>query len=635
MVCLAADDLAERLVRTAWQTAASLGVEWVAVHIQTPRDNRANPTEKQVLERSLSLAAAQGAQVVALSGEDVGTELLTYAHAHNITNIVVGKHLSRPWRRVLHGALADELVRGSDGIHVLLVTSEEQSANVRLWDIELGRHPVRGYLGSVGAVVAATLVGLAVRPFLAPTNIALVYLLAVVLSATFWGMGPAIFSAVAAVVTFDILFVPPYGTLAVHDSQYFLTFVIFLIVGILISELGSRLRAQVDAARQRERETAALYALSTSMTRDTSSSLDAALQQLNSLFDAQAVLLRAESGETLTAYPPTNLPEIEKQAARWAFEHNEAAGHGTLNLAGAERLYLPLQSAQRMLGVLSVRPEARQRGVQSQRLLETFAGQVAIALEHARLSEQAEQARLLEASERFRNALLSSLSHDLRTPLASILGAATGLLDETAQLSPATRRDLVETIHEEARRLNRYVGNLLNMTRLESGTLKPQREWHSIEEVIGSALAHAGLNGHPVRLEIDPALPLIPFDFVLIDQVLVNLLDNAAKFSPASAPIEITAEVQAQTLEVTVSDRGTTVPRTELDRIFEKFYRVSQGQRTVGMGLGLSIAKGIVEAHDGTVFARPRAAGGMEIGFRLPARVQVTAVCVKARWCSS
>jgi two-component system sensor histidine kinase KdpD len=620
MVCLEADDLATRLVHAARQMANSLRAEWIAIHVQTPQDYRRTLTERQALEQAFALARAHGARVETLPGQNALAALLAYAREQNVTKIVVGKHFHGRWRQALHTALADELIRRSGDMNVFVVTGEQPITAAELPPKTLRPHWLRGYLYSFLVVVGVTLFGLVVRALLAPTNIALIYLLAVVLSATSWGLGPAIFSSILAVLVFDVLFVPPYATLAVHDPQYFLTFIIFLGVGILISELVSRLRAQVSASQQRERETAALYVLSQSMMSDTNAGLDAALQQLNELLDGQALVLRTDASGTLQPYPPTPLSDAELQAAHWAFDHRQPAGKGASAYPKAERLYLPLFTAHTSLGVLSVRPNNDLTMTREQRLLETFAGQMTLALERARLSAQAEQTRQLEASERFRNALLSSLSHDLRTPLASILGSVTGLLDERAHLSAETRRDLLTTIQEEATRLNRYVANLLNMTRLESGTLRPQRDWHSVEEVVGSALAHAGTNGHAVKLSLPPDLPLIPFDFALIEQVLVNLLDNAYKFSPPGTLIEISARWQDDYLQLSVADEGTKIPETELERIFDKFYRAPDGQRTAGLGLGLSITKGIVEAHGGTVFAKQRAGAGMEIGFRLPTR---------------
>ena len=620
MVCLDADDLAMRLVESARQMALSLRAEWIAVHVQTPPSFRRPLQARQALEQALHLASAQGARIETLHGQNVLAELLQYARAQNVTKLVVGKHFRGRWRQALHAPLADELIRRSGSMHIFVVTTEQPVTEPERAPQTLRAGWWRGYLYSFLFVAALTVAGMLVRGLLAPTNIALFYLLAVVFNAAMWGLGPAIFSSIIAVLVFDVLFVPPYATLAVHDPQYILTFIIFLIVGILISELVSRFRLQAQAAEQRERETAALYLLSTSMTSDSDDSLDAALHQLNNLLNVQAVILRAAENGKLEPYPRTELSGIEMQAAHWAFDHKQSAGKGTAKFADAERLYLPLFASHTSLGVLSVRPNAGLSMLQEQRLLETFAGQMAVALERSRLSRQAEQTRELEASERFRNALLSSLSHDLRTPLASILGSASSLLDERAHLDNETRRDLLTTIQEEATRLNRYVANLLSMTRLESGTLKPKRDWHSVEEVIGAALQRTSMQGHAVKLNLQADLPLIPFDFVLIEQVLVNLLDNAQKFSAPGAPIQINAQLRADFLQVSVMNQGKPLADADMERIFEKFYRASDASRTGGMGLGLAITKGIVEAHGGSVFARA-IENGMEIGFNLPARM--------------
>lgn len=619
MVCVDADELALRLVRSAHELASRLRAEWIVVHVQTPLELRRAPHARQTLEQALAFAGEHGAQVVILPGQVIVAELMQYARSQQITRIFVGKHFWERWR-IWKRSVSDALIRSSGEIHVIVVAADTREARTRALLTEIQIHPLRGYLSSLLALVGATIFGLIVRPYIAPTNIALVYLLAVVLSATIWGLGPAILSSILAVLAFDVLFVPPYGRLEVHDPQYFLTFIIFLIIGILISELGARLRAEVQESRQREQETSAMYALSQSMSRanDTNASLDTALHQIALLFDADAVLLRSTTDGKLETYPPTELDAEELRAAQWAFDHKEGAGIGTGMFADTARSYLPLLTAQGTFGVLCLQFHgAEQKPLAQQRLLEMLVGQVAFALEHAKLSEQAEQARLLEASERFRNALLSSLSHDLRTPLASILGSATSLLDQDAQLDLDTRRDLGETIREEATRLNRYVGNLLNMTRLESGMLQPQRDWHSVEEVIGSALARFETNGQRVQLHLAPNLPLVSFDFILIEQVLINLLDNAYKFSSATGPIEISARAQDDWLVVSVADQGRTIPTPELERVFEKFHRVPNVQSTFGMGLGLSIAKGIVEAHGGTIAAKQRVLG-TEIEFRLP-----------------
>ncbi|MBI3914954.1 MAG: DUF4118 domain-containing protein [Chloroflexi bacterium] len=478
------------------------------------------------------------------------------------------------------------------------------------------------YLLSLMAVGAATFCGLLVRDLLAPTNIAMIYLLAVVLSATSWGLGPSVFASVVAVLTFDILFVPPYGTLAVHDPQYFLTFGIFLTVAVIISQLGARVRAQIAVVQQREQQSAALYALTRGMAfvRDSKEILDTATQQVNQVFNSETLLLLLGSDQKLRVPADRRIAETARDAALWTFEHKAATGWSTRLFSNSEYLFLPLVTAHGIWGVLGLRPRApRVILTPDQRLLlEMFVAHIAIAFEHLELNAQAEQARLLEASERFRNTLLSSISHDLRTPLAAILGSVTSLLDKRMPLTPSAQQDLMLTIEEEATRLNRLVGNLLNMTQVESGALKPARDWNSIEEVIGSALVHARVNGRAVQVTVDSDVPLVSFDFVLIEQVLLNLLDNALKFSPLDSPISIRARRNETGVQVSVVDCGIGIPANESQRVFEKFYRLPQNGAP-GSGLGLAICKGIVEAHGGAIWAEPRAGGGTNLAFTLPA----------------
>jgi two-component system, OmpR family, sensor histidine kinase KdpD len=624
MVCVSNGGLIARVIRAGRQMATSLRAEWVAVYVETPEHYHLSPGERERVARALRLAEELGAETVILPGQNVARELLRYAQAHGITKIVVGKVYRQRWREVLRAPLADELVRGSGAINVFLVNTAREGPHRMSFAADARNRTLHGYILSVLAILAATATGLLLQPYLDPINIALIYLLAVVLSATTWGLGSSIFSSIIAVFLLDALFVPPYGLLSIEGVHDLLTLGVFLLVAVVISELGARVRAQVEAARQREQQTAALYALSRDLAfaRDRTEIVTAAIKQITQVFDADAVVLLPGAEEALQAEGAEPWAETERQAAQWAFEHGEAAGRDTSIFAQAARIYLPLRTAQGTFGVLGLRPRepGRYLTLNQRRLLETFAGQIAVALEHAKLSAQAEQARLLEASDRFRNALLSSISHDLRTPLASILGSVTSLLDRRVQLAAAARDDLLTTIQEEATRLNRLVGNLLNMTRLEAGALTPQRDWHSLEEVVGAALAYVGGNAREVRLALEPDLPLVPFDFVLIEQVLSNLLDNAFKFAPADSPVELTVRREPTCVRVSVADRGIGIPPEEFPHIFEKFYRVRENGNVPGTGLGLSICKGVVEAHGGTIWAEPREGGGTCIRFTLPLR---------------
>ncbi len=625
MVCVSDGALTPRVIRAGRQLASSLRGDWVAVYVETPQHYRLPASARTRISRTLDRTVRLGGQTAIVPGRDIAPELLRYARAHEITRIVVGKPYRERWRQVLRSSLADELVRQSGSIGVFIVTADRPNSETRGRLASFGSQGIGGYVFSLLVVIAATALGLVLFPFLDPTNIALIYLLAVVLCATTWGLGPSVFASIVAVLALDALFVPPYGLFSISGAQDLLTLGVFLCIAVVISQLGARIRSQAQAAQRREEQTAALYALTRdiALAQDTSGILDAAVKQIGEVFDVQAVVLLPGADGKLQSSAELRLDETEWRAAQSVFEQVHAAGSGTISFPGAALTFLPLETAQGTLGVLGLRPRGPRivLTADQRRLLETFAGQIAIALEHEKLSTQAEQAKLLEATDRFRSALLSSISHDLRTPLASIMGSVTSLLDEGAQIAAAARRDLLVTIQEEGARLNRLVGDLLSMTRLESGALKPQRDWHSLEEVVGAALAHRGTDGSELQLCLEPDLPLAPFDFVLIEQVLLNLLDNAFKFSPPGAAVEITAVADGEFLRVSVADNGKGIPVDELERVFDKFYRASQNVGMPGTGLGLSICKGIVEAHGGRIWAERREGGGTRVTFTLPGRL--------------
>jgi two-component system sensor histidine kinase KdpD len=380
----------------------------------------------------------------------------------------------------------------------------------------------------------------------------MVYLLSVIVVATRCGRGPSLLASVLSVAAFDFFFVPPYFTFAVSDTQYLVTFSVMLVVALVISSLAVRIRAQAESARDREQRIAALYAMSRELasTRGVRELLRVAVRHITELFRARVVVLLPDAGGRLAPgdAAATEFPMDTSEAAvgQWVYEHGQVAGQGTDTLPGATGLYLPLLGSRGTVGVLGLRPKDP-RALQAPEQLhqiETFASQTALAIERARLAEEAEQAQVHAETERLRNSLLSSVSHDLRTPLAAITGAASTLLENEAHLDAATRRDLLEALHEEADRLNRLVQNLLEMTRLEAGALQPQTEWHSVEEVVGAALGRFGkaLAARPVTTRIPAELPLVQMDDVLIEQVLINLVDNALKYTPPGSPIEVTAE---------------------------------------------------------------------------------------------
>jgi two-component system sensor histidine kinase KdpD len=465
-------------------------------------------------------------------------------------------------------------------------------------------------------------------PSFEEANLVMVYLLGVVLVAARWGRGPSVLASILSVAAFDFFFVLPHLTFAVSDTQYFVTFGVMLLVALIISTLTVRLRLQAQAARERERRTAVLYAASRDLaaTRGLDNLLAASVRHIADVFQSQVVaLIPAEEGRLrLAGASPTTsaLAEEEEAVAQWVFTHGEVAGMGTDTLPGAKALYLPLTSSHGPVGVLGVSPaDSRQLLAPEQlHLLETFANQTALAIERARFAEEAERTRVQIETERLRNTLLSSVSHDLRTPLATITGAASSLVDDQEALDADAQRELAQTLYEEAARLNRLVGNLLDMTRLESGTVAVNKAWESLEEVIGGALARLEslVGDRPVTVHLPPTLPLIPLDSVLLEQVLINLLENALKYTPPGSPIEVSATVSSAEVQVAVADRGPGIPAGDVERVFDKFYRGQGTSGSQGAGLGLAICRAIIEAHGGRIWAEARPNGGAVFCFTLP-----------------
>ena len=458
------------------------------------------------------------------------------------------------------------------------------------------------------------------------SELVMVYLLGIVLVATRVGRGPSLLAAALAVLGYDFFFVPPRFTFAVSDTRYFLTFAVLFIVGVVISGLTARVRSQATHARAREQRTAALYALSRELAsaRELREIIASARSHVGGLFDAGLALLLTTPERQLAEAPLHTdfaFDERDRSVAVWVFEHDKSAGLGTDTLPSARCLFLPLSSAGRQLGVLGVLPvdPSRLLDTAQRQLLDTFVNQIAFALERIALEGEAQSARLHAERQELRNTLLSSVSHDLRTPLAAITGSATTMLGDAA-LTPEVRQELLETVRDEADRLNRLVGNLLDMTRLESGGLVPKKDWTPLEEVVGGALDRAGrtLQGHEVQVLLASDLPLVQLDGVLIEQVLLNLLDNAAKYTAPGTAIEISARAQADHVVVEVADRGPGLPPGTEGRIFDKFFRAPSGTGTRGTGLGLAIVHGIVTAHGGKVSAANRSGGGAVFRFTLP-----------------
>ena len=481
-----------------------------------------------------------------------------------------------------------------------------------------------GYLQSTALVAVATGVSAAVFPRLAAANIVMIFLLAVVVTATLYGRGPSVLAALLSVAAFDFFFVPPYLTFRVSDTEYLVTFGVMLAVAFVISGLALRIRRGADAARERELRTAALYAMSRELA-DAAAVADLvaiAARHVASVFDADVrIIVRGADGRVLEAPPNGADAGREDPVAIRLLDEGRPVGSSEDAPSDGRSVYLPLRGQRGALGVVRIR--SRRRGLVSaaepRRQLETFVNQTALALERARLAHEAEDARVRAESERLRSALLTSVSHDLRTPLATITGAATAMLERRDQVDDRTRRELLESIRNEAERLNRLVGNLLGMTRLESGALQLRRDWHPLEEIVGAALGRHSprLGDRRVTVTMPPELPLVFVDDVLIEQLLDNLFDNAVKHTTPTASIRIIATASDRAVTVEIADSGPGLPRGAEEKVFDKFYRGPTEARG-GAGLGLSICHGIVEAHGGRIWAQNLPEGGVAFLFTLP-----------------
>ncbi len=627
LVCIGPNPAGSRLVRAGKRMAVSLKCDWIVVCVEPPAQ-RISPSDREALVQNLQLAQALGAQTATLSGRSVAEEVLAYARAHNVTKIIAGKPTHAAWRDKLFGSFLDRLVRGSGDIDVYVITGEAEEPAPRRRGAAGRPAPVGEYVWAGVIVLVGTAVSFLVFRYLALTDVAMVYLLGVGLVASRYGRGPSIFASFLSIALFDFCFVPPRYTFAVSDVRYLLTFAFMLGIALVISTLTLRIREQAVSARERERRTAALYAMSRELagTRGLMDLIGVAARHLQDGFGAAVqVLLPDPSGRveipvgTTPAFP---MDEKERSVAQWVFQHGRIAGAGTDTLGGALALYLPMVASAGVIGVVGLRSpdSARFREPIQLRLLETFVGQSALAVERAQLAERAQREQLEIEAERLRTSLLSSLSHDLRTPLGAITGAASSLLEDRGGLSQPAQRDLAATILEESRRMNRLIGNLLDMIRVEAGALEVQKEWQPLEESVGVALIRMDerLRDHPVTVSLPPDLPLVPLDAVLVEQVFVNLLENAAKYTPPGTPVEISAAAEDGLVRVDVADRGPGLPAGEEDRVFDKFHRAPGTVATPGIGLGLTICRGIVTAHGGRMWATNRPGGGAVFHFTLP-----------------
>ncbi|MBX9456865.1 MAG: sensor histidine kinase KdpD [Rhizobium sp.] len=610
VVCVAADPVSEEVIRAAGRMAQSLNAPWTAVHVERP-DRPTSTTTLQQLDDNFRLAERLGAETKRLVGSDFVDEILKFARKEHATQIVMGVIQSRPIVRFWQPSLVETLIRNGEGIsvHVVNTSDRKQVATRRPRALPNWRALVPEVAVSVVSVLVATVAAIGLSSILPLPNVSLLFLLAVVVAAIREGYRAAIIAAALSALVYNVSFIEPVGTLTIAAPHEVFAFFVFIAAAIAAGGIASRVREQRAVALERARITEALYDLSSKLSAVSrgEDAVWAAATQLNGLLKRQIVFYLPNDGELELAasWPPDETPEvIDIAAARWAFDKDEAAGAGTGTLPSSAYQFRPLQSPAGVIGVCGFRFEARPLDSGEVRIFEATLHQTAITIDRARLSRTAMEQAATLAGDRFRSALLSSISHDLKTPLATITGAASSLREFGDRLSAETRSDLLVSIEEEAERLSRFVGNLLDMTGIESGTLEPRSEWTDLKEVIHQAVDRTQKLFGDAKIETSLAsdLPLIKGDSVLLGQVLFNLLDNAVKYG-GGEPISIYARRNDKEAVVSVTDLGRGIPERDLSRVFDKFVRGSRKSdgRTPGTGLGLAIARGFVEAMGGRI----------------------------------
>jgi two-component system, OmpR family, sensor histidine kinase KdpD len=624
LVCTSEDPRAAGLVRYAKRLADRLHGPWTALYIESRRSLQLSEDERDRVADTLRLAEALGGEAITIPGGDrpIADDVIGYAHANNVTHIVIGKSSRSRWFEILHGSVVHDLVRRAGNISVHVIAGDQAAGEtvakktVRTVEKSEPFDPIP-YLVSLVAVAVALGVGYVIYPWFGIENVDLVFLTAIVAVAVRFGLWPSLLASVAASLGYNFFFMEPLYTFTIADPNNVAAFVLFILMAALVSNVAARVRTQAVAAVGRARTTESLYAFSRKLagvgTLD--DVLWATAYQIALMLKVRVVLLLSENGSIAVkaGYPPEDmLADGDVAAAKWAWENNRPAGRGSDTLPGAKWLFLPMRTGRSAIGVIGI--DSDKPGPlltpDERRLLDALIDQGALAIERVYLVEDMDRVKRTVETERLRSALLTSISHDLKTPLAAVLGAAGTLRDLSKKLGEAEKADLVATIIDESERLNRFIANLLDMTKLESGAVVPNMALHDLGEIVGSALRRATkiLARHRVDVDLQADLPMLELDAVLFEQALFNLLDNAAKYAPADTVIRVESWREQDVVCLRVLDEGEGIPADELEHIFDKFYRAQKGDQVrAGTGLGLAISRGFVEAMRGTITAGNRA----------------------------
>ena len=601
------------LIRAAKRLADAQGAPWTAVYVETPRSLGFSSEQREQVSQNMQLAAQLGANLASVAGPNVVEPLKAFLSDARATQLVVGKSARSKWFELRHGTVVDRLVRETPGVAVHVLPHEALPAQP-----EDAQKPARrsnwgsptGYAVSIALVAGFTLLALAVHAFVGLNNVALLYLIPVLASASLYGMRAGLFTGVISALAYNFFFLPPVYTFTIEDPENVLTVAVFIVVAIVTSQFASRVRVQADLAERSSGQNAALASFARMLAGLSSrQELGQTLcGEVSSQFDVEAVLLlptRARKVEVVSAVPPeSSLGPIDDAAAEWAFEHKEQAGRSSNTLAASEWLFQPLLAGGEALGVLGIAKKDGSEPVRPDRLpfLMSFIDQAALALERITLSEEMTNVAQLRERDRLRGALLSSVSHDLRTPLTTIIAAINELKKAKTNANPA----LLADIENESERLSRFVSNMLDMVRVEAGGLQLNLQPVDLAEAVAGAADELKreLKGHPIRLDVAPDLPLVRVDPQLFHQCLINLLENAAKYSGTKTAITILASRERDGISLSVMDEGPGLPPGKEAQVFETFVRLEGSDRKGGTGLGLAIVKGFVEAMGLKVSAR-------------------------------
>ena len=607
------------LVRYAARMASRLRAPWAAVYIETNRSINLTEAERDTVASTLRLAEQLGGEAITLPGREVAEELVRHATANNVTHIVIGAPKKPTWRDWWHRSITDELIRKTGEISVHVISGNEKDGTTARGVRAAATAPeldFKAYLLATGYVAIALGVSVVLDQVLDVRNLALVFLMAVLTSAVLHGLRPALYSCILSALSFNFFFLPPRYTLTISDPESVLALFFFLGVAIIASNLTATVQRQAASARQRARTTEDLYLFSKKLagTGTLDDVLWATAFQLASMLKVRVVLLLPEDGTIAVkaGYPPDDtLDDADIAAARWAWEHNHAAGRGADTLPGAKRLYVPLRTGRAAVGVIGLDNDKQGPLLtpDQQRLFDALADQAALAVERIQLVSDVDKAKLAAETDRLRTALLTSISHDLKTPLAAIMGSAGTLKDFGSDIPEEARNELLGSVVDESERLNRFISNLLDMTRIGSGAMEPNYAFHFAGDIVGTALSRAAkiTAHHKVKVGIPADLPMLRVDPVLFEQVLFNLIDNAAKYAPDDTVIDISGWQDRASILISIMDEGPGIPLDDLERIFDSFYRVRKGDHVrAGTGLGLSICRGFIEAMGGTIRAANR-----------------------------